>query len=190
MRVEKLIFPGMLIGIAFLIGMTSLLMAHPGKAAASPTRNDQAIQPAAAQKSTGCSISSAYPESIRQWCAMIEQYARDNGLDPNLVSAVMLRESAGSPDAYSKSGAVGLLQVMPRDGKAASFVCPNGPCFANRPSMQELFDPEFNISYGTRMLAQLIQRNGDLREALKAYGPRDVGYYYADLIIGTMNNYR
>jgi len=56
--------------------------------------------------------------------------------------------------------------------------------------MQELFDPEFNVSYGTRMLAGLIQKKGDVREALKSYGPKDVGYYYADLVIGIMNTHR
>jgi soluble lytic murein transglycosylase-like protein len=121
---------------------------------------------------------------------VIEQYAQENGLDPNLVSAVMLQESAGQPDAYSKSGAVGLLQVMPRDGKAATFVCPGGPCFASRPSMQELFDPKYNISYGTHLLASLIVKYGDIRDALKAYGPKDVGYYYADLVMGIMNSHR
>ncbi len=40
------------------------------------------------------------------------------------------------------------------------------------------------------MLADLIQHYGDLREALRAYGPKDVGYYYADLVIGTMNSHR
>lgn len=95
----------------------------------------------------------------------------------------MLQESAGKADAYSKSGAVGLMQVMPRDGKAATFMCINGPCFADRPSSQELFDPEFNIAYGTRMLADLIRRFGNVRDALKAYGPKDVGYYYADIVL-------
>jgi soluble lytic murein transglycosylase-like protein len=96
----------------------------------------------------------------------------------------MLQESAGKPDAYSKSGAVGLMQVMPRDGLASKFMCVNGPCFSDRPSMEELFDPEYNVAYGTRMLAELVQHYGDVRTALKAYGPKDVGFYYADLVLG------
>jgi len=137
-----------------------------------------------------CSISSSYPDSIQQWCRLIVRYARENNVDPNLISAVMLQESAGRPDAYSKSGAVGLMQVMPRDGKAAHFVCKNGPCFADRPSMNELFDPEYNVAYGANMLADLINHHGNVREALKAYGPMDVGYYYADLVIGIMNSHQ
>jgi soluble lytic murein transglycosylase-like protein len=166
-----------------------LIATHSGRAR-NTTANSAASVQNASGKLGGCTLSGQYPESIRQWCADIETYARENGLDPNLVSAVMLQESAGQPDAYSKSGAVGLLQVMPRDGKAASFSCPGGPCFASRPTMQELFDPKFNISYGTQLLASLIQKYGDIREALKAYGPMDVGYYYADLVIGIMNSHK
>ena len=95
----------------------------------------------------------------------------------------MLMESGGNPLAYSRSGAVGLMQVMPRDGIAASFQCVNGPCFASRPTIAELQDPEFNVEYGTRMLAGLFARLGSLREALHAYGPMDVGYTYADRIL-------
>ncbi len=187
MSVQKAILPGMIIGILCLIGITSLIATNSVKArsnAPAGKRADASGNPGA------CTLSSLYPDSIRQWCSVIEKYARANGLDPNLVSAVMLQESGGQPDAYSKSGAVGLLQVMPRDGKAISFNCPGGPCFASRPTMQELFDPNFNISYGTQLLASLIQKYGDIREALKAYGPMDVGYYYADLVIGIMNSHR
>jgi soluble lytic murein transglycosylase-like protein len=190
MSVQKAIFPGLIIGIVCLIIFTGrLATAHRGVPVSTANKAEKQVSEKAAQ--TGeCSVSAQYPESVRQWCGTVERYARENGLDPNLISAVMLQESAGLPDAYSKSGAVGLLQVMPRDGMAAGFMCPNGPCFSNRPSMQELFDPEYNISYGTRMLADLVQHYGDIREALKAYGPKDVGYYYADLVLGTFNNHK
>jgi soluble lytic murein transglycosylase-like protein len=94
----------------------------------------------------------------------------------------MLMESGGDPEAYSASGAVGLMQVMPRDGLAASFECINGPCFASRPTIRELLEPGYNVEYGSQMLAGLIDRLGSPREALKAYGPMDVGYSYADRV--------
>ncbi|RPJ51593.1 MAG: lytic transglycosylase domain-containing protein [Chloroflexi bacterium] len=187
MSVQKAIFPGLIIGIVCLLVMTRILT---GGAARVVTNTLPEVGKKLQTQAAECTISPAYPESIRQWCGEIERYARENGLDPNLISALMLQESAGQPDAYSKSGAVGLMQVMPRDGKAASFMCKNGPCFADRPSMQELFDPQYNIAFGTRMLAELIHKRGNLREALKAYGPMDVGYYYADLVIGIMNNHQ
>ena len=82
------------------------------------------------------------------------------------------------------------MQVMPRDGIAASFECPNGPCFASRPTIEELQDPDFNIEYGTRMLAGLLGRYGNLREALRAYGPMNSGYSYADKVLAIYENYR
>ena len=74
---------------------------------------------------------------------------------------------------------------MPR-----SFECINGPCFASRPTIEELQDPRFNIEYGTRMLANLIAKLGSPREALKAYGPMDVDYSYADRVLAIYENYR
>ena len=102
---------------------------------------------------------------------------------------MILVESAGDPVAYSRSGAVGLMQVMPRDGLAADFMCKNGPCFSDRPTIEELKDPEFNIAYGTQYLAGLLKRTGDLREALRSYGPMDVGYWYADKVLEVFGNY-
>jgi hypothetical protein len=195
MNSQKLILPGLILGILGLIGFTRLLTSTPVSTGGLPSTGETAQQAAPVKghsesSATDCSINTNYPDSILQWCGLIEQYAQENSIDPNLVSALILQESAGRPDAYSKSGAVGLMQVMPRDGKAAGFMCKNGPCFAGRPSMSELFDPEFNVAYGTRMLAGLIRNQGSLREALKAYGPKDVGYYYADLVMGIFQNHQ
>jgi len=137
-----------------------------------------------------CQVSSSYPDKILQWCQLITQYTKKYGLDPNLIAALMLQESGGNPQAYSSSGAVGLMQIMPNDGLAAGFMCPSGPCFAKRPSIQELQDPEFNINYGTRMLASLVDKYGNIKDALKAYGPGNVGYYYVNKVMAIYNNYR
>ncbi|RPI35196.1 MAG: hypothetical protein EHM70_00360 [Chloroflexota bacterium] len=136
-----------------------------------------------------CEVSDRFPQSILQWCGLITRYAQERDLEANLVASVMLQESGGKPEAYSRSGAVGLLQVMPRDGISASFMCVNGPCFASRPTIDELKNPEFNIEYGTGMLASLVSRHGNVRDALMAYGPMDVGYYYADKVLAIYNSY-
>jgi soluble lytic murein transglycosylase-like protein len=131
-----------------------------------------------------CKVSKRFPQDVRQWCTQIMRHSVKNNLDPNLIAALIWQESGGEPTAYSKSGAVGLMQVMPRDGIAASFQCINGPCFTNRPAISELEKPNFNIKYGTGMLAGLFQKYGNIREALKYYGPMNVGYYYADKVLG------
>jgi len=141
------------------------------------------------ESSIACGISDQYPQSIYQWCATITNYAEKWEIPPDLIAAIIWQESRGNPNAYSMSGAVGLMQVMPRDGIASSFICMNGPCFSNRPTIQELEDPERNIAYGTKMLANLINKKGSFREALKSYGPMDVGYSYADKVLSTYQKY-
>jgi hypothetical protein len=141
------------------------------------------------QTAGGCLLSNRFPAGVLQWCNLISAYASKYGLDPNLVAALIWQESGGKPQAISSSGAVGLMQVMPQDGRAADFMCANGPCFSSRPTTTQLLDPEFNISYGIRMLAQLINKQGNIREALKAYGPMNVGYYYADKVLNLYQQY-
>jgi len=136
-----------------------------------------------------CQVSQEYPQKVLRWCNLITRYAIKHNLPPDLIAALIWQESGGSPSAYSRSGAVGLMQIMPRDGIATKFKCPNGPCFAKRPTIDELRDPEFNIKFGTRMLAGLFKRNGSLREALHAYGPMDGGYYYADKVLSIYERY-
>ncbi len=209
-RVQFALFPALLLGILALVFFASLANTSENVQAANnpeetptPTGSNPTAKPAvhqpnqaatgqpAAQQSTGnCPLSSKYPASIRQWCGLIDQYAHQAGLDARLIAAVMLQESGGNAKAYSGSGAVGLMQVMPRDGLAARFQCNGKPCFASRPTMAELYDPEYNISYGVRMLAGLIQKTGTAREALRSYGPMDAGYTYADKVLRIFNNYQ
>ena len=196
MNVQKAIFTAFLCGAFAVVGLIKVflkpdLQVHTATAMELPAA-EQAVesQPAAEQNGSACSLASSYPQEVQQWCDWIVQTAQQHGLDPNLIAALILQESGGNSQAYSKSGAVGLMQVMPKDGIAASFECVNGPCFASRPSMDELFDPQFNIQFGVKMLAGLISKKGDIREALVAYGPMDVGYRYADTVLSIYNNYQ
>lgn len=197
-------FPGIFLGIACVVALTSLwavdsdvqARAIPVTGSTREVANSfpvdgqiEKISPQSKSKNV-CQLPTRYPQSIRQWCDLIESEAEKNGIDPRLVAAVMLQESGGNAKAYSKSGAVGLMQVMPRDGIAAGFQCKNGPCFTARPSVAELYDPAFNIEYGTRMLAGLIKKHGSIREALRAYGPMDMGYGYADKVMTIFSNYK
>ena len=183
MHPQKAIIPGILLGSLILILATRLLTSAQPASAATPEPVQTSLI-----ASSDCSLPSL-PESITQWCGMIETSAAEYGVSPELVAAVMLQESGGQPDVISSSGAVGLMQVMPSDGIAAGFMCVNGPCFASRPSTQELLNPAFNIEYGVRMLAGLLERYGNERDALKAYGPYNVDYYYADKVLNIKGNF-
>lgn len=208
-RVDVALIPALLLGalavvlFATLADISTVALASSDEATptpavaatlpttARPTPPPTALPAAKAAPASGsCSISNRFPAAVRQWCDLIHQYANPAGLDENLIAAVMWQESGGNPKAYSKSGAVGLMQVMPRDGLAASFQCKSGPCFVNRPSMDQLFEPEFNVSYGIRMLAGLLEKNGSLREALRSYGPIDMDYYYADKVLKIYQDYQ
>jgi len=147
--------------------------------------------------STPCEVSSKFSPGVLQWCGLITHYAKLNGLDPNFIAAVVTQESGGNPEILSNAGAVGLIQVMPSDGISATFMCKNGPCFANRPSIAELKNPEFNLAYGTRMLANMGAGTNP-REALVGYGG-DYSqearynydkYYYADKVMAIYENNR
>jgi soluble lytic murein transglycosylase-like protein len=188
-----LVIRGFILGAILVIILTSVATAG---ATLSTQPTDLAAQNNFAQANNqdnpgagDCQISSRFPGQIQRWCELITRYAEKEGISPDLIAALVWQESGGKPSAYSGSGAVGLMQVMPRDGIAASFECASGPCFASRPTTQELKDPEFNIQFGTHMLASLVKRSGELREALKAYGPKDMGYYYADKVLAIYNLY-
>ncbi len=183
---QKAIIPGIFIISLLLYFLNSLVNPSSVAVAATEPPSSSAKDSAAfpqTNSNSECASQSRYPEKVRGWCLLIETTSAEYGLDPLLIAAVMLIESGGQPEVISRSGAVGLMQVMPRDGIATSFQCINGPCFANRPSIADLLDPEFNVDYGTRMLSGLINKTGDVREALKSYGPYDVGYDYADKVL-------
>ena len=97
---------------------------------------------------------------------MIQKYARQNGLEPALVQAVIKTESDGNPRCVSTAGALGLMQLMPENVKEAGISDP--------------FDPEQNIAAGTKQLGGLLsQYHGNLDLALAGYnaGPGNVHKY-------------
>jgi hypothetical protein len=71
----------------------------------------------------------------------IVSYARDAGLDWELVAAVIAEESQFDPEAVSERGAVGLMQVR--------------PIAAAQVGEAEFADPESNIRTGVRYLRYL-----------------------------------
>lgn len=48
-----------------------------------------------------------------QYTALVEKHAAAQRLDPNMIWAVMGRESSGNPNALSHKNARGLMQVIP-----------------------------------------------------------------------------
>lgn len=187
-KAKSVLFPSIVFAIGFLIFFTRVI-SSPKKAWALSSSNDQSSPIQVKSQSQKKAVSPNFPTAILKWKNFIEKEALSLDLDPNLIAAVILQESGGDPQAYSSSGAVGLMQVMPRDGTAASFFCDGIPCFQSRPSMQDLFDAQFNITYGSGMLKNLFRRFGNWRDALQSYGPYDMGYRYADMVLALCDKY-
>ncbi len=86
----------------------------------------------------------------------ILHHARMHNVSPALIKAVIHAESAFNPQARSRVGAQGLMQLMPATAAELGVTSP--------------FDPEQNIDGGVRYLAMLLQMyNNDVRLATAAY---------------------
>ena len=58
-------------------------------------------------------LSPIFTREVQYWGDNIIRWANAASLDPNLAAVVMQIESCGDPQAVSRSGAMGLFQVMP-----------------------------------------------------------------------------
>lgn len=91
--------------------------------------------------------------------------AHENSLDPYLLFAIIYVESRFHARVESRSGAIGLMQIMPRTG---AWIAENKGVLTY--SEEDLYDPATNISFGSWYLSHLLQRfHGNLILALAAY---------------------
>lgn len=119
-----------------------------------------------------------------EFLELVDQYAKENNLDPFLVWALIDTESAWDKNAVSSKGAQGLMQLMPMTAKDLEVRNP--------------FDPEENIKGGTQYMNFLIQMFKDIDTALAAYnvGPGRVeregippaGKRYVEKVRSRFNN--
>lgn len=107
-------------------------------------------------------IGSQQPDKLLE---SIESIAEAQGLDPNLVKAMVKAESGFKPKAVSPKGAMGLMQLMPET--------------ADRLGVKDPFDPEENVAGGVKFLKGLLKEFKDPEKAIAAYnaGPGAVKRY-------------
>ena len=107
----------------------------------------------------GDSSSSSYVEGTTGnplYDKMVKESAVRNGVDPNLMFAVMRQESGFNPRARSYKGASGLMQLMPDT--------------ARRFGVTNIWDPAQNIEGGAKYLRFLLDTfNGDVKLVLAGY---------------------
>lgn len=102
----------------------------------------------------------------RDYDELINHAANTHNLEPALIRAVIHAESAFNVFALSRTGAMGLMQLMPETAKELG--------------VKNAFKPEQNIDGGAKYLAQMLQRfGGDIDLACAAYnsGPTNVTHY-------------
>jgi soluble lytic murein transglycosylase len=94
----------------------------------------------------------------------VRVHAREHGLDPALMAAVIYQESKFRSDATSSSGAIGLMQLTPSTAHGIALRT-GGHAFRT----DDLYDPEINIRYGAWYLHNLFAKYHSERLVLAAY---------------------
>ncbi|HWO00342.1 MAG TPA: transglycosylase SLT domain-containing protein [Blastocatellia bacterium] len=97
------------------------------------------------------------------WAAIKEE-AKRYGIDPFIAAGLIRQESVFNPNAVSRAGARGLMQVMPATGQLISKRQGSGAITA-----ADLLNPTLNVKLGMNYLAQMLGQFGRIEYAAAAY---------------------
>ena len=102
--------------------------------------------------------SDAYSGDYNSYKSTITRYAKQYSLDESLIAAIIKVESNYNKQAISSTKAVGLMQL--KLDQAVSDVYKSIYGRNDLPSIEQLFEPQLNISIGSAYLSlkQILQR--------------------------------
>jgi soluble lytic murein transglycosylase len=100
----------------------------------------------------------------RPYWTDLKRFSTGNALDPYLVAALIRQESEFNPNAVSHANAVGLMQLLPKVGKAVAKQEK-----LKHFSPTQLFTPAMNLQLGTRYFRSMVDSFGAFEYALAAY---------------------
>ena len=100
-----------------------------------------------------------------QYQTYVEASAKENGVDPALIYAIIKCESSFRADAQSSIGARGLMQLTQDTFDWVKYRMKD----TSGTTYDSMFIPETNIRYGTYMIKLMLDEFGDLDTALCAY---------------------
>jgi soluble lytic murein transglycosylase-like protein len=105
----------------------------------------------------GCGAYVGDPKKLEsKYSPLIEKIAKEEGVDPKFIKSIVKAESSFNPNARSKKGAMGLMQLM--------------PATAREMGVQNPFDPEQNLRGGIKYYKKMLRAvGGDNKLALAAY---------------------
>ena len=125
------------------------------------------------------------PLTIGQAMDITDAVIQQNKVPAEVVFAIMQQESEFTPEAVSKKGAKGLMQVMPITWKSYSL-----------PHFRNATDPVQNVHVGTLYLADLFNQFQDWKAVFRAYyaGPQNYNNknydWYANAVLKKIADYR
>jgi TolA-binding protein len=108
----------------------------------------------------------------RGYASLVSHLARQYGLDPNMVWAIMKTESTFRTDVLSRAGAIGLMQIMPVTAARIAAEMKLDTFHLDR-----LFEPEVNLTMACWYLRAVSTKfKGQLMLVAAAYngGPHNV----------------
>jgi len=101
----------------------------------------------------------------RAYWSDLKRSSTANGLDPYLVASLIRQESEFNPNAVSRANAVGLMQLLPKTGKAVARQEK-----MKRYTASQLYTPAVNLQLGTRYFRGMVDKfGGSFEYALAAY---------------------